>query len=430
MPSPSASSDALVAKVAEVDARAGAAIARPGSAADAIDGVVPAVVATPATPDALAKTLAWATETGRTVVVRGGGTKLGWGPTPGPVDLLLLTTAMSALVAHRHGDLTATVQAGATLAETNAVLSRHLQWLPLDPPWGDRATIGGIVAANDSGPRRQRHGSPRDLIIGMTLARADGLLAKTGGIVVKNVAGYDLARLLTGSFGCLGVILTATFKLAPLAEASRTVSVEFSASERCGALVADLRAHASMPTALELATPPTTMLIRFESVETVAVEQAAQAATLARAHGGTVVILAGEGEIVAWREHDTRVFDREGTIVKLVVVPSEVSSTLAWLDAAAKRRQLDYVVTGRAALGVLFVGLHGAVSEQAAFVRALRERLPTGRGSATIQSADPELKALVDVWGPVGDGLRVMQEVKRRFDPTGTLNPGRGPGGL
>ena len=112
-------------------------------------------------PDALAKTLAWATETGRTVVVRGGGTKLSWGPPPGSVDLLLSTTAMNAVVEHRHGDLTVTVEAGATLAETNAVLSRHRQWLPLDPPWSDRATIGGIVAANDSGPRRQRHGAPR-----------------------------------------------------------------------------------------------------------------------------------------------------------------------------------------------------------------------------------------------------------------------------
>ena len=236
---------------------------------------------------------------------------------------------------------------------------------------------------------------------------------------MKNVAGYDLARLLTGSFGCLGVILTATFKLAPLAEASRTVSVEFPATAQCGPLVADLRTHASTPTALELATPPATMLIRFESVETVAVEQAEQAATLARGHGGTVVVLAGEDETVAWREHDARVFDREGTIVKLVVVPSKVSSTLAWLDDAAKRRQLDYVATGRAGLG-----------EQASLVTTLRERLPVGRGSAVIQRADPKLKALVDVWGRVGDGLRIMQEVKRRFDPTNTLNPGRGPGGL
>ena len=433
MPSHSPSPDAgaaTVTTVAEVDAQVGAGVARPGAATDAIDGVVPCVVATPATPGALAKTLGWATAAGRTVVARGGGTKLGWGPSPRSVDLVLSTMAMNAVDEHRHGDLTATVQAGATLAEANAVLSRHRQWLPLDPPWSDRATIGGIVAANDSGPRRQRHGGPRDLIIGMTLARADGLMAKTGGIVVKNVAGYDLARLMTGSFGCLGVILTATFKLAPLSEASCTVSVELPTSARCGPFVADLLAHASTPTALELATPPATMLIRFESVERVAVEQAEQAAALARGHGGTPVVLTGEDEAVAWREHNLRVFDREGTIVKLVILPAELSSTLAWLDDTARTRRLDYVVTGRAALGVLHLGLHGAVSEQAAFVTALRERLPIGRGSATIQRADPELKAMVDVWGPVGDGLRIMQDVKRRFDPTGTLNPGRGPGGL
>ena len=430
MTSQSPSPDAGAATVAEVDAQAGAGVARAGTAADAIDGVVPGVVATPATPGALAKTLGWATEAGRTVVVRGGGTKLGWGPPPRSIDLLLSTMAMNAVDEHRHGDLTATVQAGATLGETNAVLRRHRQWLPLDPPWSDRATIGGIVAANDSGPRRPRHGAPRDLIIGMTLARADGLRAKTGGIVVKNVAGYDLARLMTGSFGCLGVILTATFKLAPLSEASRTVSVQLDACARCGPFVADLLAHAFTPTALELATPPATMLIRFESVEKVAIEQAEQAASVARGHGGTPAVLSGEDEAVAWRKHDARVFDRAGTIVKLVILPAELSSMLAWLDDTATTRRLDYVVTGRAGLGVLHLGLDGAVSEQAAFVTALRERLPIGRGSATIQRADPQLKAMVDVWGPVGDSLRIMQEVKRRFDPTGTLNPGRGPGGL
>ena len=409
--------------------RAGEAVGRPGAAADAVDGVVPGAVATPTTPSALAKVLAWATETGRTVVVRGGGTKLGWGPPPGSVDVVLSTAAMTA-VEQRHDDLTATVQAGATLAATNDVLGRHRQWLPLDPPWGDRATIGGIVATNDSGPRRHRHGAPRDLIIGMTLARADGLLAKTGGIVVKNVAGYDLARLLTGSFGCLGVILTATFKLAPVAEASRTVLVEFPASARFGPFAADLLAHASAPTALELSTPPARMLIRFESVESVVVEQAEQAAALGRGHGGTPVILGGEDETAAWRAHEARVFDRDGTIAKLAIVPSELSATLAWLDQAASVHQLDHVVIGRAGLGVLYLGLDGAASEQASLVTALRERLPAGRGSAVIQRADPELKAAVDVWGPVGDGLRIMQEVKRRFDPTGTLNPGRGPGGL
>jgi glycolate oxidase FAD binding subunit len=427
MPSQSTAADVLVA---ELDARVGAAVTRPGSVADALDGVVPAIVATPPTAAAVATMLAWATETGRNVLVRGGGTKLDWGPSPDTVDLVVSTAAMTAVDEHRYGDLTATVQAGATLANTNAVLGRHHQWLPLDPPWGDRATIGGIVAANDSGPRRQRHGAPRDLIIGMTLARADGVLAKTGGIVVKNVAGYDLARLMTGSFGCLGVILTATFKLAPRAEASRTVVVEFPGVARCGPFVADLLAHASTPTALELSVPPAAMLVRFESVEAVAIEQADHAAALAQDHGGTSTIRTGDEETAIWRDHDARLFDREGTIVKLAIVASELSSTLAWLDETATAQQLDYHATGRAGLGVLYVGLNGTVSHQVSLITALRERLPTGRGSAVIQRADPELRAQLDVWGPVGDGLIVMREVKRRFDPTGTLNRGRGPGRL
>jgi len=340
------------------------------------------------------------------------------------------TAAMNTVEQHRHGDLTATVRAGATLAATNDVLGRHRQWLPLDPPWSDRATIGGIVATNDSGPRRHRHGAPRDLIIGMTIARADGVLAKTGGIVVKNVAGYDLARLMTGSFGCLGVILTATFKLAPLAEASRTVTVECPSVASCAAFAADLLACASTPTALELAAPPATMLVRFESVDAVAVEQAEQAATLARRHGGTPTIQTGDDEAAVWRAHEARQFQRDGTIVKLATVPSEIWSTVAWLDESAATHQLDYVVTGRAGLGVLYLELTGDASRQASLLTALRDRIPVGRGSAVIQRPDPALRALIDVWGPIGDSLRIMQEVKRRFDPTGTLNRGRGPGGL
>ena len=418
------------ALMAEVNVQAGTAIARPGSAADAIDGVVPGAIAEPPTPAVLAKTLAWAAETGRTVVVRGGGTKLGWGPRSQAVDVLLSTAAMNAVEAHRLGDLTATVQAGATLAGTNAVLARHRQWLPLDPPWGEQATIGGIVATNDSGPRRQRHGAPRDLIIGMTLARADGVIAHSGGIVVKNVAGYDLARLMTGSFGCLAVILTATFKLSPLAEASRTVSVELPTVVGCARFVTALLAHGATPTALELATPPATVLVRFESVETVAVKQAALAVTVAREQGGAAAVLADDDERAAWQTYGARVFGGDGTIVKLAILPAELLATLAWLDDASSTRKLDYVVTGRVGLGVLYLGLNGAASQQASLVTALRERLPVGRGSAVIQRADSELKALVDVWGPVGDGLRIMREVKRRFDPTKTLNPGRGPGGL
>lgn len=418
------------ALIAELDGRAGGGAARPGTAADAVDGVVPGVVVEPGTPAAAAAVLGWASERRRSVVVRGGGTKLGWGAPAKAVDVLLSTRGLDAVEAHRHGDLTATVQAGAVLADVNAALAAHRQWLPLDAPHADRATVGGIVAANDSGPRRQRHGAPRDLIIGMTLARADGVAARSGGIVVKNVAGYDLARLLTGSFGCLGVILTATFKLAPAAEASRTVQVTLSEIGQAAGVVDGLLARGAVPTAVEIAWPPATMLVRFETIESVVGRQAEAAAALVRDGGGAAAVLAGAEEAEAWRRHEARVFGGEGTVVKLVVLPSDVSATLAWLAEASRAQSLDCEAVGRAGLGVLYLRLAGSAAAQASLVRALRDRLDPGRGSAVVRRAGGELRSLVDVWGPLGDGFPLMRQVKQQFDPRGILNPGRGPGGL
>jgi glycolate oxidase FAD binding subunit len=418
--------------VADLNARLDEPVARPAAPIDAVQGVRPQVVVEPTALEQISQTLAWATATGRTVMVRGGGTKIGWGPTPSSMDVLLSMSEMRGVQAHRHGDLTATVLAGTTLSATNAVLAEHRQWLALDPPDGGSATIGGIVATNDSGPRRHWHGAPRDLIIGMTLVRADGVTAHSGGIVVKNVAGYDVARLLTGSFGSLGVIVDATFKLAPRADASRTVAVDFPDTSRCGLYVAGLLAQAAMPTALELAVPPARMLVRFESVEVVAEQQARQAVTLAEAHGGAASVLTGDDEFGAWRAHEARAFgdEYEGTLLKVVTLPAELSSTLDRIGALAEANQLEYAVTGRAGLGVLCVRLHGRGTARAEFVTALRAQFGPGQGSVVVRRADSELSSLVDVWGPIGDGLPIMREVKRRFDPTGTLNPGRGPGGL
>ena len=176
-------------------------------------------------------------------------------------------------------------EAGATLASVNRTLAQHRQWIPLDPPWADAATIGGLVATNDSGPRRHRYGAPRDLIIGVEFARADGSLAKGGGIVVKNVAGYDLPSLLTGSFGCLGVIVTATFKLYPLTAASRRSSSTCATRRTSGCLRARSSASHLTPTALEFNTHPLRLIIRFESIEA-SVEQQSETAADADRHGG------------------------------------------------------------------------------------------------------------------------------------------------
>src|SRR5687767_2754078 len=195
---------------------------RPGTAADRVDGEVPPQVAEPESPEAFAAALAYASKERLATVIRGGGSKIAWGRPPAAVDLVVSTQRLNRLIAHRHGDLTVTAQAGMTLRDLNVALSAERQWLPIDSAFHD-ATVGGIVATNDAGPSRHRNGTPRDLVIGITLALTDGRLVKAGGTVVKNVAGYDLGKLVSGSHGTLAGIADVTFKLVPIPASSATL---------------------------------------------------------------------------------------------------------------------------------------------------------------------------------------------------------------
>jgi glycolate oxidase FAD binding subunit len=373
----------------------------------------------PESVEEVAEILARANRERRRVLTRGAGTKTGWGVEP-HADIVLSTAKLDAVLAHRHGDLTATVQAGATLAAVNRTLAEQGQWIPLDPPWADRATIGGLVATNDSGPRRHRYGAPRDLIIGIDFVRADGVAAKAGGIVVKNVAGYDIARLLTGSFGALAVIVGATFKLFPLPPASRTVVIDFMTPY--DAFVSQLRASQLTPTAIELQDPPLRFLVRFETIEIAAEQQAASVVQLASAAGARASVVQGDEEAAVWADHARRPWDGEGAVIKLTLVPAEVAPTLAWLAGAT--RDATYEVIGRAGVGVLLARVGGDVDTQVRVLAGLRERLPPPAGSAVLVRGSDELKSRVDTWGPIGDGLSVMRAIKRQFDPNGILNPG------
>jgi glycolate oxidase FAD binding subunit len=401
---------------------------RAGTQSDAVDGVVPGVVVEPASGDATGAVLEWASREKHSVLVRGSGTKLAWGAAPRPIDILISTARLNAVVAHRHGDLTATIQAGARLGDVNRALAQHRQWIPLDPPGSDRATIGGIVAANDSGPRRHRYGAPRDLIIGVEFARADGRLAKGGGIVVKNVAGYDLPRLLTGSFGSLGVILTATFKLYPLTAASRTLIVEPLEPSGLGALAVTLAASHLTPTALEFATHPVRLIIRFESIEASVTQQSETAAKVIAEHGYSARTLSESAEEEFWRSHASIADGDSGALLKVSALPTELAATLVLIERLAGKD--GYTAAGRAGAGVFLLRLTGEVELQKRVVNGLREALQVGRGSAVLIKSSPDLRPHVDVWGPIGDGIAVMKAVKQQFDPAGILSPGRGPGGL
>lgn len=406
----------------------GSAGVRPGAPADAIEGVVPGIVVEPASVDAVGGLLAWASREKLSVLARGSGTKLGWGPAPRTIDVLLSTAKLNAVVAHRHGDLTATIQAGATLGDVNRSLARHRQWIPLDPPSADRATIGGLVATNDSGPRRHRYGAPRDLIIGIEFVRADGLLAKGGGIVVKNVAGYDLPRLLTGSFGSLGVIVTATFKLYPQTPASGTLVVDLKDPNDLATLTGKVLMSHLTPTALEFATHPLRLILRFESIEASVQQQSQTAARLIAECGFNARSVPGSEEDRFWSSHDVFAEEDRCALLKVSVLPTELAATLALIEQLAGPR--GYAAVGRAGAGVFQLCITGDVQLQKRVINGLRDALPLGRGSAVVVKSPPELRTHVDVWGPLGDGLTLMKSVKQQFDPVGVLSPGRGPGGL
>ena len=403
-------------------------VKRAGTPADAVDGVVPRFVAEPDSPEAVAATLEWASRDKLSVLTRGAGTKFGWGPPLRAIDVLLSTARLNRVVAHRHGDLTATIQAGAPLVLVNRQLAEHHQWIPLDPPWADRATIGGLVATNDSGPRRHRYGAPRDLIIGVEFVRADGKLAKGGGIVVKNVAGYDLPRLMTGAFGSLAVIVTATFKLFPLTASSRTLVVELGDPKDLSIVVRKILESALTPTAFEFQTPPLRLLIRFESIDAAVEQQTANAARLIHDSGFASRSVEGSEEEAIWKAHGEPIWTGAGAVLKVTVLPTDLSAALISLQALAGSAK--YVASGRAGLGVFLAGIQGDVDAEERVVGGLRAAMPAGRGSVVIVRGSAELKARTDVWGPIGDGLPLMREVKQRFDPVGILNPGRGPGGL
>ncbi len=401
----------------------------------------------PASVGEVAQALTQASRSGQRVAVRGGGTKREWGFPGSAVDIELHTDRLNAVLAHRHADLTATVQAGAALSHVNRVLARHQQWIPLDPPEPDRATIGGIVATNDSGPRRHRYGAPRDLIIGIEVVLADGTCAKAGGIVVKNVAGYDLSRLMTGSFGSLAVIVSATFKLFPVPPASRTVvidleteasrqgSLESDASnggtvltERLGNMLSALLSSQLTPSAIEVRAPAGQLLVRFETVDVAADQQAATVVALAERVGARAAIVRSDEETVIWDAHMRQPWAGEGVVFKLTMLPTDVAPTLAWLAEAVG--DADYEVVGRAGVGVLLVRIGDDVLTQIQVLNGLRDRLPPGRGSVVVVRGSRQLRAAVDPWGPMGDALPLMRSVKQQFDPKGILNPARAPGGL
>jgi glycolate dehydrogenase FAD-binding subunit len=365
-------------------------------------------VLTPQSTQEAAELLRDAARDDLAVLVRGAGTKIGWAVPPQRADVVLDTTGLTGIVEHAAGDLITVVRAGTPMDELAAGLGD--QQLALDPMLPG-ATVGGTVAANISGPRRMLYGTARDLLIGITVVRPDGTVAKAGGKVVKNVAGYDLGKLFIGSYGTLGLITELAFRLHPQPKARSYVRAR---ADPARAVPAVLAAQVA-PAGLEIDVPATGGGEMAVLVEGSAAGVRARAARLCDLLGGE----ASEDPPAWWAAYPWR-DDQAG--LKLTAPLSKVPDVLAAAGGVAVR--------GSAGTGVLYAAVDGDDPATAAgAIERLRAACVRAGGHAVVLTAPPAVRDIADMWGPVA-GLALMRRVKDQFDPGHRFAPGRFVGGI
>jgi glycolate oxidase FAD binding subunit len=397
---------------------------------DRVAGVQTQLVVAPGDEQQLAQTLKAANDAGLAVIPRGGGTKLAWGNPPRRADVMLSTARLNAIVEHAHSDLTVTVEAGCTLEQLSDTLAKQNQRLALDGLWPSRATVGGILSTNDSGALRLRFGSLRDLVIGITLALPDGTLAKSGGKVVKNVAGYDLPKLVTGALGTLGVITQATFRLHPMPKESRTVSCLVSDAREAQRLILSIQdsklAHSALQIRFAESSQPQIDVL-FEATEAGC---AAQAEQLKSILVPATVIEHGTAVWNARQELYSEAIEKSeaSAVAKISVLPTQIAEAYEAIAklAGASRARFGAVFY---AIGIGTIYLAAAPSDLASILRDVRAKIESLGGSLAIAHR-PDAMPQLDTWGSAGDALELMRAVKKQFDPKSTLNPGRFVGGI
>ncbi len=419
----------------------------------AIANAVPLAVALPRTEEEVSAVLAVASRLGAAVAPWGGGTRLGLGNPPARYDLALDMRGLGRVVVHEPSDLTVTVQGGCTLAALQETLAQARQWLPLDPPLPDRATVGGVLATGVGGPLGAAFGLPREMVIGMRAALADGTIVKSGGNVVKNVTGFALDRLHVGGLGTLGVIVEATFKVLPLPRTEATVAARFTDAAAAVAATTAVEAIGFPTLAVELVsdaawtvmhpgwTPPPPpdaeegaeavpghWLISRSAGRPSGVARARDAwAAACESNDATEVEWLEDAESSALWGRITDLGWGDGTpllAVRTAAPPSKGAELLAALGDSPSVVALS-VTRGvaRAAWGASELP-----DDPAAYLGELRDAVTALGGSLVVESVAP-IEG-VDPWGPPGEAYEVMRGLKDQYDPKGILNPGRFIGGI
>jgi glycolate oxidase FAD binding subunit len=397
------------------------------SAVNAVSGVLPQFVAEPDDETQLAKALSLANDAGIAVVPRGGATKLDWGNPPKRADLILSTARLNRIVEHAWADLTVTVEAGCTLQSLQKTLAQHGQRLAFDGLWPERATIGGALSTNDSGALRLRFGALRDLIIGVTIALPDGTLASSGGKVVKNVAGYDLPKLVTGAFGTLGVITRAVFRLHPLPRAAKTFSFttenSLAMQQHILAIQDSHLAHTALQMRCAAGEVPAADIL-FEATDAGLTAQESQ---LRKLLGSARVELCSEN---VWNaRQDLWNSPTDNTLLaKISLLPTDIVKTLDSLRTLGASRKVNWEIVVQA-IGIGMLHMEAEPAQLSAAIEQLRTELQSRDGALAVLRRPPELFS-IDAWGNAGDSVSLMRAVKHQLDPKNTLNPGRFVGGI
>jgi len=400
----------------------------------AVDGKSPGLLCLPAGPEQVAAILRICAENQASVIPWGGGTSMSLGNIPRGADVVVGLEKLSQLIEHDDANLTATAQPGMQVAAFQELLGQRRQFFPVDPPLPALATLGGIVAANVNGPRRMQYGGVRDLTIGMKVALATGEQIKSGGKVVKNVAGYDLCKLFVGSLGTLGIVTEVTLRMAPLPESAASV-VATGPLDRCARFVEQLSDGPLLPAAVTILsavpggnarTPAVATWV--EGFEAAVARQLRDLAALADEAGLASEALRQEPHRRLWEEIGDFGANGEGVLYRITVPVGATAEILAtidrWSGEAAPPRYVAHTGTGTIWL------LAGNDPSSLGWFPRLIALAESHKGHVIIAAAPPELKSGIDVWGPPPASLGLMRELKRRFDPQEILNPGRFLGGL
>lgn len=433
----------------------------------AVDGQVPQAVLFPGSREEVERIVALALEQGLTIVPWGGGTHMGLGAPPRRLDLVLCLTRLDRIVDQDHENMTVTAEAGVCLAAIQENL-RHVGpgfFLPLDPPRANKATLGGAIAGNSSGPRRLRYGTLRDLVLGIEVIipeqAAEGLKTVAGGKTVKNVSGYDMSKLYIGSLGTLAIIVEATCRILPVPEDQATVIIGFPSSEQPWALARTLLESQLLPSCIEVYNSMTASMLsaRGKSSAETAVEewvaagiegireaverQIAEIENLARSQGAEQIeILRGPEEVAFWRRLgrlalEVRAKGNRSIGLKVSVPLSLTHEISAAIEEHTANENVVCYQLSHAGSGIVYahLALDGGLYREkekalTEVLHELRKRSEGMDGSVVVAYAPPEFKGKIDVWGDVGGMFPIMGQLKRAFDPKAILNPGRYAGGM